>query len=350
MAQDGAGELREEAFDQVEPGAVLGREGKVEAAWRPGVEPGSGFPRNVCGMVVEDQLDRGAGRIGGIEKLEEFDELATAVAIPDERVDLAGEQIDPGQQAERAMAFVLMIPREARMAAWYWRQIRCRRGDGLDSRLLVVRDDRDRLLRFLRLGSGFFQDLDLAVDTQNFRHLGLELGVAAFQIVAHLVRLDFLLTEKLAHCALSQTGETLVTRRRSALARMAGQKPCRPQFMRIAVLLGLVAGQRYQPGLGLRRDRRLFARSRSVIKCRKRAIGHRSLDAALHRLMMHAKSDVPRKVFVPRQRTMASPDSRAASLPATPGLPVRSATATEPSLLQSPLRSSPTRPLAAILP
>jgi hypothetical protein len=31
---------------------VLGREGKVEAAWRPGVEPGSGFPskcvRNDC--------------------------------------------------------------------------------------------------------------------------------------------------------------------------------------------------------------------------------------------------------------------------------------------------------------
>ena len=69
-------------------------------------------------MIVEDQLDRGAGRIGGIEKLEEFDELAAAVALPDERVDLAGEQIDPGQQAERAMAFVLMIPREARMAAW----------------------------------------------------------------------------------------------------------------------------------------------------------------------------------------------------------------------------------------
>ena len=82
-----------------------------------------------------------------------------------------------------------------------------------------------------------------------------------------------------------------------------------------------------------------FARSRSVIKCRKRAIGHRSLDAALH------LSDDARQVFVPRQRTMASPDSRAASLPATPGLPVRSATATEPSVLQSPLRSSPTRPL-----
>jgi hypothetical protein len=41
-------------------------------------------------MIVEDQLDRGAGRIGGIEKLEEFDELGAAVALPDERVDLAG--------------------------------------------------------------------------------------------------------------------------------------------------------------------------------------------------------------------------------------------------------------------
>src|SRR5579864_1204093 len=58
MAQDGAGELREEALDQVEPGAVLGREGKVEAAWRPGVEPGSGFPRNVCGMGFFSKLAR----------------------------------------------------------------------------------------------------------------------------------------------------------------------------------------------------------------------------------------------------------------------------------------------------
>ena len=38
-------------------------------------------------MIVEDQLDRGAGRIGGIEKLEEFDDLrskntAEQAAIP----------------------------------------------------------------------------------------------------------------------------------------------------------------------------------------------------------------------------------------------------------------------------
>ena len=101
MWQNGAGELREEALDQVEPGAVLGREGK-SAAWRPGVVSQARVSLEMCGMVVEDQLDRGAGRIGGIEKLEEFDELAAAVALPDDLVDLAGEQIDPGQQAERA--------------------------------------------------------------------------------------------------------------------------------------------------------------------------------------------------------------------------------------------------------
>src|SRR6476660_7327618 len=157
MAQDGAGKLREEAPDEVEPGAVLGREGKVEAAWRPGGEPSSGFPRNVCGMIVEDQLDRGAGRIGGIEKLEEFDELAAAVAIPDERVDLAGEQIDPGQQAERAMAFVLMISRKGGVDAELGRQIRCRGRDGLNSRLLVVRDDRHRLSPLFDLAGAFFR-------------------------------------------------------------------------------------------------------------------------------------------------------------------------------------------------
>jgi len=32
-------------------------------------------------MIIEDQLDRRIRRIGGVEELEEFDELATAVSI-----------------------------------------------------------------------------------------------------------------------------------------------------------------------------------------------------------------------------------------------------------------------------
>jgi hypothetical protein len=42
-------------------------------------------------MIVEDQLDRRKGRIGAIEKLEEFNEFAAAVAILDQGMDLAGE-------------------------------------------------------------------------------------------------------------------------------------------------------------------------------------------------------------------------------------------------------------------
>jgi hypothetical protein len=128
--------------------------------------------------------------------------------------------------------------------------------------------------------------LDLAAAL--FSHLLLELGIATFQIVAHLVRLDFLLAEDLAHRALNQPGETFVPRRRSVLACMTCQKPRRPQLMRIAVLLGLVARQRHQPGFRLRRNRWLLARSGSVIERHQRPIGQRPFDAALDRLMMNS--------------------------------------------------------------
>lgn len=77
---------------------MLGREGKLEVACRSCVEPGSGFSRYVGGMIIEDQLDRGPGRIGGIEELEEFYELSAAVAVFDERVDLPGEQVNPANR------------------------------------------------------------------------------------------------------------------------------------------------------------------------------------------------------------------------------------------------------------
>ena len=112
MAQDRAGEFGEETLDEVEPGAVFGCEGELEAAHRFGGEPSLGFSGDMRRMVVQDQLDRGSGRVSGIEELEEFDELAAAVTLLDQSVDLPGEQINPGQQAERAVALVLMIARE----------------------------------------------------------------------------------------------------------------------------------------------------------------------------------------------------------------------------------------------
>jgi hypothetical protein len=65
-------------------------------------EPSSGFFGDMRGMIVEEQLDRRVGRIGGVEKLEEFDEFAAAIAFLDQRMDLAGDEVGAGQQADRA--------------------------------------------------------------------------------------------------------------------------------------------------------------------------------------------------------------------------------------------------------
>ena len=117
VANDGSGKLGKNALHEVEPGAMFWRESKFETADGLTGEPGSGLLGDVGGMIVEDQLDCRMGLIGGIEKLEEFDELAAAMAILDQGVNLAGEQIDAGQQADRAVALVFMIAREGRMGA-----------------------------------------------------------------------------------------------------------------------------------------------------------------------------------------------------------------------------------------
>ena len=45
-------------------------------------------------MVVKDDLDRGVRWVGGIEEFEELDKFAAAMAVLDQGVNLAGEQID----------------------------------------------------------------------------------------------------------------------------------------------------------------------------------------------------------------------------------------------------------------
>jgi hypothetical protein len=76
--------------------AMRRREGEFEAMCGLLCDPGLGLFRDVRGMIVEDQLDRGVGRIGGVEELEEFDEFAAAMAVLDQGMDLAGDKIDAG--------------------------------------------------------------------------------------------------------------------------------------------------------------------------------------------------------------------------------------------------------------
>jgi hypothetical protein len=56
------------------------------------------------------------------------------MAVSDERMDLAGKQVDSGQQAQRAMALVLVIPHKSHVDAGFGRQIRRRRCESPDSR------------------------------------------------------------------------------------------------------------------------------------------------------------------------------------------------------------------------
>src|SRR5579883_337218 len=245
------------------------------------------------GMIIEDQLDCSPGRISGIEKLEEFDELSAAMAISNQGVDLAGEQINPSQQAERAVTPVLMITREGRVNAGHRRQVRRRCRDGLDPGLLVVGDDCHRLAGFLSLCP--LQDFDLTIDAEDVRHLLLEFGVPALQVVAHLVRPDFLPVENLTNRALNQLGQAPVPGRRAMLPRMASQKASGPQLMRISVLSGLVACQGDQPSLRLRRDRRLFARPRPIIEGDQGSVGQCPLDTALDGLVMGTQTPCHRK-------------------------------------------------------
>jgi hypothetical protein len=89
--QDGAGKFREEAVDQVQPGAVLGSESEFEAA--PGCWASEPFV-SLCGMTVEDRLDRRADWVDGIKELQEFNEFAAAMPVPDQSVNLAGQQVE----------------------------------------------------------------------------------------------------------------------------------------------------------------------------------------------------------------------------------------------------------------
>jgi hypothetical protein len=117
---------------------VFWGEGELETVCGLLREPGFSLLGDMRGMVVEDQLDRCMGRIGSVEKLEEFDELAAAVAILDQGVDLASNEVDAGQQADGAVALIFVLTRESRMEAGLGRKVRGGRGDGLDPRLLVV--------------------------------------------------------------------------------------------------------------------------------------------------------------------------------------------------------------------
>src|SRR5271169_1011064 len=115
MAQHRTGELGEEALDEVQPGAMLGSKSELEPAGRLLGEPGSRLPGDMRRMIVEDQVDRRMRRVGRVDELEELDKLTAAVPILHQGMHLAGQQVDAGQQGDRAVALVFMLASEGRV-------------------------------------------------------------------------------------------------------------------------------------------------------------------------------------------------------------------------------------------
>ena len=66
---------------------MLRLEGEFEAPRGLLREPRFGFLGDVGGVIVVDHFDRRVRRVSLIEQLEEFDELATAMAILDQGVN-----------------------------------------------------------------------------------------------------------------------------------------------------------------------------------------------------------------------------------------------------------------------
>src|SRR5215469_7500381 len=117
------------------------REREGEAANGLRRQPARGLARDMGGVVVENDLDRGVARIGGIEALEKFNEFAAAVAFLDQGMDVTGKQIETRHQGQGTVTFVLVIAHHGWAGAGQWRAIRRGRTDRLDPGFLVVRDD-----------------------------------------------------------------------------------------------------------------------------------------------------------------------------------------------------------------
>jgi hypothetical protein len=100
-------------------------------------------------MIIQDEVDRRVGGIAFVEKFEKLDELPTAVALFDQGVNLAGNKVDAGQQADRAVALVFMVAGEGRMNTGFGRQIGGRRCNRLNTGLFVVGDNRHPVARLL---------------------------------------------------------------------------------------------------------------------------------------------------------------------------------------------------------
>jgi hypothetical protein len=86
-------------------------------------EEAAGFSRAVGRMVIEQDADQHANRIGAVEFLQEGNELAAAMALGDGVVDNAGHEADGCREGHSSKPFVFMVALDSRMLPGLGRQI-----------------------------------------------------------------------------------------------------------------------------------------------------------------------------------------------------------------------------------
>jgi len=117
-------------------------DGKVSPYWRPFPDVAPHFhTQQPSRLVLSNRIARcRSGVIDSsaldIEELEKFNELAAAVTVFDQGMNLAGQQVDASKEAHGAMALVFVIASESRMLARHRRKIGGGVCDRLDTRLL----------------------------------------------------------------------------------------------------------------------------------------------------------------------------------------------------------------------
>jgi len=145
------------------------------------------------------------------------------------------------------------------------------RADRLDPWLLVVRDDGEALARLSRpwlspLSPWARSNRHLTVDAEDFGHLGLELRIAFFPVIAHLVRLDPRARPRSCRPSpgpASPGSDCQQTPR--AHGHAAASSRVVHSSWGITQLLRLSARQRHQPGFRLGGDNRIASCPRPII-------------------------------------------------------------------------------------
>lgn len=127
-------------------------------------------------MIVQDQADRTAGRIIGVQILEQPDELDAPVPLLDAGDDVSIKQVQARQNRQGPMPDILMIASESGVFAGDGRKVRSGIGDRLHTRFLIHRNRDDVGPPAVRRFGSFVLRRYLLVDQQDFRIVASKLG------------------------------------------------------------------------------------------------------------------------------------------------------------------------------